>query len=69
MTIEIEAGASWIQCNTERTDAPGSNVTKPIATPIVGGMITSTLHVLILLPVFFVADSGRRAEPSLPNVS
>jgi hypothetical protein len=26
---------------------------KPIATPSVGGMITSTIHVLILVPVFF----------------
>jgi Cu(I)/Ag(I) efflux system membrane protein CusA/SilA len=31
----------------------GSDVMKPIATPIVGGMITSTIHVLILVPVFF----------------
>jgi Cu(I)/Ag(I) efflux system membrane protein CusA/SilA len=26
---------------------------KPIAAPLVGGMITSTIHVLILVPVFF----------------
>ena len=32
----------------------GSDVMKPIAAPIVGGMITSTIHVLILLPVFFL---------------
>jgi Cu(I)/Ag(I) efflux system membrane protein CusA/SilA len=32
----------------------GSDVMKPIAAPIVGGMITSTVHVLILVPVFFV---------------
>jgi Cu/Ag efflux pump CusA len=31
----------------------GADVMKPIAAPIVGGMITSTIHVLILLPVFF----------------
>jgi Cu(I)/Ag(I) efflux system membrane protein CusA/SilA len=31
----------------------GSDVMKPIAAPIVGGMITSTMHVLILVPVFF----------------
>ncbi|WP_263359543.1 efflux RND transporter permease subunit [Acidicapsa ligni] len=29
----------------------GSDVMKPIAAPIVGGMITSTIHVLILVPV------------------
>ncbi|HLJ90562.1 MAG TPA: CusA/CzcA family heavy metal efflux RND transporter [Candidatus Angelobacter sp.] len=32
----------------------GSDVMKPIAVPIVGGMITSSIHVLILVPVFFV---------------
>jgi Cu(I)/Ag(I) efflux system membrane protein CusA/SilA len=31
----------------------GSDVMKPIAAPLVGGMITSTVHVLILVPVFF----------------
>jgi Cu(I)/Ag(I) efflux system membrane protein CusA/SilA len=31
----------------------GSDVMKPIAAPIVGGMITSTIHVLILVPLFF----------------
>jgi Cu(I)/Ag(I) efflux system membrane protein CusA/SilA len=32
---------------------------KPIAAPIVGGMITSTIHVLILVPVFFVMMKER----------
>jgi copper/silver efflux system protein len=27
---------------------------KPIAAPIVGGMITSAVHILILVPVLFV---------------
>jgi copper/silver efflux system protein len=31
----------------------GSDVMKPIATPIIGGMITSTIHVLIITPVIF----------------
>jgi len=31
----------------------GSDVMKPIAAPIIGGMVTSTIHVLILVPVFF----------------
>ena len=54
----------------------GSDVMKPIAAPIVGGMITSTIHVLILVPVFFAmikgAPSGaartprpRRKEPPM----
>jgi Cu(I)/Ag(I) efflux system membrane protein CusA/SilA len=29
----------------------GSDVMKPIAAPIIGGMITSTIHVLIITPV------------------
>jgi Cu(I)/Ag(I) efflux system membrane protein CusA/SilA len=37
----------------------GSDVMKPIAAPIVGGMITSTIHVLILVPVFFVLFKER----------
>jgi copper/silver efflux system protein len=46
---------------------------KPIAAPIVGGMITSTIHVLILVPVFFVLKEralrrgalGRQVENEL----
>jgi Cu(I)/Ag(I) efflux system membrane protein CusA/SilA len=37
----------------------GSDVMKPIAAPIVGGMITSTVHVLILVPVFFALMKER----------
>jgi copper/silver efflux system protein len=37
----------------------GSDVMKPIAAPLVGGMITSTVHVLILVPVFFALMKER----------
>jgi copper/silver efflux system protein len=37
----------------------GADVMKPIAAPMVGGMITSTVHVLILVPVFFVLMKER----------
>lgn len=37
----------------------GSDVMKPIAALIVGGMITSTIHVLILVPVFFLLIKRR----------
>jgi len=37
----------------------GSDVMKPIAAPLVGGMITSTIHVLILVPVFFAIMKER----------
>jgi Cu(I)/Ag(I) efflux system membrane protein CusA/SilA len=40
----------------------GSDVMKPIAAPIVGGMITSTIHVLILVPVFFVMLKERELK-------
>jgi len=38
----------------------GSDVMKPIAAPIVGGMVTSTIHVLILVPVFFAMIQEQR---------
>jgi copper/silver efflux system protein len=45
----------------------GSDVMRPIAAPIVGGMITSTIHVLILVPVFFLLTRRRRlAEAAKP---
>jgi Cu(I)/Ag(I) efflux system membrane protein CusA/SilA len=36
---------------------------KPIAAPIVGGMITSTIQRLILVPVFFVVIKERALQP------
>jgi Cu(I)/Ag(I) efflux system membrane protein CusA/SilA len=42
-----------------RETGVGADVMKPIAAPIVGGMITSTIHVLILVPVFFVMMKTR----------
>jgi copper/silver efflux system protein len=40
----------------------GSDVMKPIAAPIIGGMITSTIHVLVLVPVFFVLMKERSLQ-------
>jgi len=37
----------------------GSDVMKPIAAPIVGGMVTSSIHVLILVPVIFAMMKDR----------
>ncbi len=42
----------------------GSDVMRPIATPIVGGMVTSTIHVLILVPVFFAMMKERAFRKS-----
>jgi Cu(I)/Ag(I) efflux system membrane protein CusA/SilA len=40
----------------------GSEVMRPIAAPIVGGMVTSTIHVLLVTPVIFLLmkDRARR---------
>jgi Cu(I)/Ag(I) efflux system membrane protein CusA/SilA len=43
----------------------GSDVMKPIAAPIVGGMITSTIHVLILVPVFFAITKERALKKGI----
>jgi Cu(I)/Ag(I) efflux system membrane protein CusA/SilA len=45
----------------------GSDVMKPIAAPIVGGMITSTMHVLILVPVFFAITKEREFKKKSPH--
>jgi Cu(I)/Ag(I) efflux system membrane protein CusA/SilA len=37
----------------------GSDVMKPIAAPIVGGMVTSAIHVLILVPVLYAMQKER----------
>jgi Cu(I)/Ag(I) efflux system membrane protein CusA/SilA len=37
----------------------GSDLMKPIAAPIVGGMVTSTIHVLIVTPVIFLLMKRR----------
>ena len=46
----------------------GSDVMKPIAAPIVGGMITSTIHVLILVPVFFALIKERALRSGTLNI-
>ena len=49
----------------------GSDVMKPIAAPIIGGMITSTIHVLIIAPVIFegVLGTGPACLPEPPDYS
>jgi Cu(I)/Ag(I) efflux system membrane protein CusA/SilA len=37
----------------------GADVMKPIAAPIIGGLITSTVHVLIITPVIFAMIKER----------
>jgi Cu(I)/Ag(I) efflux system membrane protein CusA/SilA len=47
----------------------GSDVMKPIAAPIVGGMVTSTIHVLILVPVFFLLIKRNTLRKQLSHPS
>jgi copper/silver efflux system protein len=47
----------------------GSDVMKPIAAPIIGGMITSTIHVLIITPVVFYIMKMRALRKGRLKVS
>ena len=40
----------------------GSDVMKPIAAPIIGGMVTSTIHVLIITPIIFYIMKKRALQ-------
>ena len=47
----------------------GSDVMKPIAVPLIGGMVTSTIHVLLVTPIIFLLMKQRdlrkgRLQPS-----
>jgi hypothetical protein len=57
----VLAGVWWHSQTSRPTTTSALEGMKPIAAPIVGGMITSTIHVLILVPVFF-AFAAERAE-------
>ena len=47
----------------------GSDVMKPIAAPIIGGMVTSTIHVLIITPVIFYLLKRRALRRGTLRVS
>ena len=40
----------------------GAEIMKPLATPVIGGMISSLLHILIVTPVIFLWLRGREFE-------
>jgi copper/silver efflux system protein len=44
------------------SNGTGSDVMKPIATPMVGGLVTSTIGVLIMIPVIFSMIRERRLK-------
>ncbi len=56
---------------------PGAEVMKPLATPVIGGMLSSLLHILIVTPVIFAwlrereldsSEGGARAPSALPTL-
>jgi Cu(I)/Ag(I) efflux system membrane protein CusA/SilA len=47
----------------------GSDIMKPIAAPIIGGMVTSTIHVLIITPVIFYIMKMRALKKGTLKVS
>ena len=47
----------------------GSDLMKPVAAPIVGGMVTSTVHVLIVTPVIFYMMKARALRRGTLRVS
>jgi Cu(I)/Ag(I) efflux system membrane protein CusA/SilA len=65
------------------SQSTGAEVMKPLATPVLGGMISSLVHVLIVTPVIFywlrerelrkteredaAADAARRRRPALDS--
>ena len=54
------------------TDGPGSDVMRRIALPMVGGMASTTLLTLVVIPVIYYLWEGRRfrgRKPSTPQLS
>jgi Cu(I)/Ag(I) efflux system membrane protein CusA/SilA len=45
---------------------PGSEVMRPLAAPIIGGMVSSLIHILIVTPVIFVWLREREMKPADP---
>jgi Cu(I)/Ag(I) efflux system membrane protein CusA/SilA len=45
----------------------GSEVMKPLATPVIGGMISSLLHILIVTPVIFLWLRNRQLKRENPS--
>ena len=46
---------------------PGSEVMQPLATPVIGGMVSSLLHILVVTPVIFAMLRERELKPAMAN--
>jgi len=52
------------------SNGPGIEIMKPIATPTIGGMISSTIYVLFLIPCLFaIGDDIRRFQHQSPSAA
>ncbi len=47
----------------------GAEVQKPLATVVIGGLITATILTLIILPVFYIAFSSGKLKLSVKSIS
>jgi len=47
----------------------GAEIMKPLATPVIGGMISSLLHILIVTPVIFLWLRGREFKKGTLHTS
>jgi Cu(I)/Ag(I) efflux system membrane protein CusA/SilA len=65
MTVStVVAGLLPIMWST----SSGAEVMKPLATPVLGGMVSSLVHVLIVTPVIFYSIRVRRAKHALGGI-
>ena len=44
----------------------GANIQRPLASVVVGGLVSSTAMTLLVLPAIYLLASGRKKDPSLP---
>ena len=52
-------------CRSCSSSGPGMEIMKPIAAPSIGGMVSSTMHVLFMIPCLFViGEDIRRWRPA-----
>jgi cobalt-zinc-cadmium resistance protein CzcA len=51
------------------SNSAGAEVQKPLATVVIGGLITATILTLIILPIFYIYFSGKRKRVSGKNIA
>jgi copper/silver efflux system protein len=47
----------------------GADVMKPLAAPMIGGLVTSTIHVLVITPILFLFMKTRALKKGKLEVS